>query len=133
MEEKEKVIVMTVNEDGTAQQESKWRTKARELGSWAKRTVTNAWGWCCDNKADLIVLVPLGLATLKGVRNMAPKKSVTQIERERVDRNYYDPTTGINWTLKRPLRTWEKEELVRRRRNGEYTESILREMRVLDR
>jgi hypothetical protein len=64
---------------------------------------------------------------------MAPKKSVTQIERERVDRNYYDTTTGINWTLRRPLHTWEKEELMRRRRNGEYTEKILRDMRVLDR
>lgn len=129
----DKVIVMTVNEDGTAKQESKWKTKARELGAWAKRTVSNGWKWACDNKADLIILVPLGLATIKGVQNALPKKSVTQIERERVDRNYYDPSTGVNWTLKRPLHTWEKEELMRRRRNGEYTETILRDLRVLER
>lgn len=134
MEENVKVVNLTEGKDGTFSEESRWKTHLLAAKDWAKRTLSNGWRWCCDNKADLIVLVPLGLATLKGVKNtMAPKKSVTQIERERVDRNYYDPHTGVNWTLKRPLRTWEKEELMRRQRNGEYTETILRDLRVLDR
>ena len=134
MEENVKVVNLTEGKDGTFTEEARWKTRLLAAKDWAKRTLSNGWRWCCDNKGGLIVLVPLGLATLKGVKNtMAPKKSVTQIERERVDRNYYDTHTGVNWTLKRPLRTWEKEELVHRQRNGEYTETILRDLRVLDR
>lgn len=129
----EKVINLKVDKDGNAKEEKKAVTKLRSLGQWTKDKLSDGWKWCCNNKTDLLVLVPLGLATIKGVKNMAPKKSVTQIERERVDRNLYDPHSGINWTLKRPLKNWEKEEIERRQNLGESTASILRDMRVLDR
>ena len=136
MDEKEKVIDLTVDKDGVCKEESKFKTRLRNFKDGAKRRISAGWKWCVDNKADLIILVPLGLATATKVkREFFPQKmtSVTARERDRVDRNYYDPTTGVNWTLKRPLRNYEKEELLRRRRSGEFTEEILRDMRVLER
>lgn len=136
MEKKVKVINMVDDGHGGMKQEARWKTLLRDFKDAVKSKISAAWNWCVKNKADLIVLVPLGLATVGRIKKeFFPAKvtSVTARERDRVDRNYYDPTTGMNWTLRRPLKNWEKEELLRRRRNGEYTETILRDMRVLER
>lgn len=136
MEEKVKVVTLVDGGDGTFKEEPRWKAALRNFKDTVKAKVSSAWRWCVANKADLIVLVPLGLATVGRVKKEffpAKATSVTARERDRVDRNYYDPTTGMNWTLRRPLKNWEKEELLRRRRNGEYTETILRDMRVLER
>lgn len=129
----EKVINLKVDKDGNAKAESKAKTKLHNLGRWTKDKLSDAWNWACKNKTDLLVLVPLGLATIKGVKNMAPKKSVTQQAWERTERNFYDPHTMMSWSLTRPLKNWEKEELIRRQNAGESTSDILRSMRVLDR
>lgn len=132
MEEKAKVINLTVDKDGVAHEESKWKTRFHAAKEWAKRKVSGAWNWCCSNKGDLIIMVPLGIAAVRGVKNtISPPKTAAQIERERVDKTYYDRRTNIYWTLKRPMKTWEKEELVRRQREGEYTEEILKSFRIL--
>lgn len=132
MEENVKVVNLTEGKDGTFTEEARWKTRLRAAKDWAKRKIASGYRWCCDNKGDLIILVPLGLATINGVKNtMAPKKTNAQLERDRVEKTYYDRRTGIYWNLKRPMRTWEKEELCRRQREGEYTEQILRDFRIL--
>lgn len=82
--------------------------------------------WCVENK-EVIALVISGGAMLANTANKISKTRRT--EEKRVE--YYDPHTGAHWQLKRRLNNDERSELMRRQRNGEYTEDILEDMRVL--
>lgn len=88
-----------------------------------------AYRWCVGHKEELIGLIPLGLGLIGLAKQLKPTKQET--ERERIDKTYYDPHTGLHWQLRRKLTNDERAELARRQRLGEYTEDILERMRVL--
>lgn len=109
------------------------KEKLNNFKEGAKDKAGKAWKWCVDNKGDLIVLVPLGLAALKGTTSAIKTLKPTAKDKYEENReNYvYDPHTGFRWPVKRPLTTWEKRELIRRADNGESYDDILSSMRLL--
>lgn len=123
-----------LNEDGSEDKRAMKRERIKETLVKAKNDVkdfmSSAWKFCKENKEELVVLVPLGLAAATGIKNL--KSSTTRdSERHRIDHTYYDPCTGAHWQLKRQLSNRERSELMTRRRNGEFTEDILWDMGVL--
>lgn len=126
--------IIVIKEDGSEDKQAMRREAVKNaihnVAAGTKKFLADAWTFCKDNKEDLIVLVPLGLAAARGVTRL--RSTTTQdSERERIDKTYYDPSTGAHWQLKRQLNNDERAELMRRRRRGEYTEDILEDMRVL--
>ena len=126
--------IIIVNEDGSENTGEMKREKAKNsliaAVNGTKKFLSDAWGWCKENKEELLVLVPLGLAAARGVKNLRTT-TTRDSERDRIDKTYYDPCTGAHWELRRKLTNDERAELMARRRNGEFTEDILDDMRVL--
>ena len=130
--EEPKIII--VNEDGTEDKEAMRREKIKnsliKVKDGVKDFMSSAWKFCKENKEELVVLVPLGLAAATGIKSL--RSSTTRdSERQRIDTTYYDPCTGAHWQLRRQLTNTERAELMARRRAGEFTEDILEDMRVL--
>lgn len=59
------------------------------------------------------------------------KPTAAEMHERRMDKTYYDPSTGMHWDLKRNLTNSDRIEIMERKREGEYTEDILRDMKVL--
>lgn len=126
--------IIIVNEDGSEDKQAMRKEQIKEtlvkVKDGVKDFMSSAWKFCKENKEELVVLVPLGLAAATGIKNL--RSSTTRdSERQRIDTTYYDPCTGAHWQLKRQLSNRERSELMARRRNGEYTEDILWDMGVL--
>ncbi len=127
--------IVILKEDGTPDKTAMAKERVKEtltkVADGTKKFLSGAWQFCKDNKEELIVLVPLGLAAAKGVKNLATPSVDRGSERYRIDHTYYDPSTGAHWQLRRSLNNRERAELMQRRRSGEYTEDILDDMGVL--
>lgn len=126
--------IVILKEDGTEDKAAMKKEQIKEtlvkVKDGVKDFMSSAWNFCKENKEELVVLVPLGLAAATGLKNL--RSSTTRdSERQRIDHTYYDPCTGAHWKLKRQLSNRERSELMARRRNGEYTEDILWDMGVL--
>lgn len=130
MEPKIVILKEDGSEDKQAMRKEAIKNALRNAKDGVKDFMSGAWNFCKENKEELVVLVPLGLAAATGIKNL--RSSTTRdSERHRIDTTYYDPCTGAHWQLKRQLSNDERAELMARRRRGEYTEDILEDMRVL--
>lgn len=128
----EKIII--VKEDGTPDEEAMRAQKVKDTLDSISKNVKSAcsgiWSWVKENREDLVVLVPLFMGAVGGLKKIS-NKSTSQTERERIDTTYYDPQTGLHWRTRRPLTNRERAELASRKRAGEYVEDILEDMRLL--
>ena len=97
---------------------------------WIKSGASSAWGFVKENKDDLIVLVPVGVAAVTGLRK-ATQKNTVDTERYRIDHTFYDPRTGRHWELRRKMNNRERMELEERQAAGEMTGRILDDMGIL--
>lgn len=100
----------------------------REVVDTAKRKVSDGYEWVKNNQDDLMKLIPLGLGIVGLVK--AAKPTFGERERTRKNEEWYDPRTGQRWTFRRKPTNSEWAEINRRQRCGEYTEDILRDMRL---
>ena len=105
-----------------------------EFGRKAKEQVCDkavrAGNWAVRNKEMIVISAPILIAGIKSGQSLLVNKRLKD-ERKRIDNTYYDPSTGAHWELKRKLSNDERAELMARRRNGEFVEDILDDMRVL--
>lgn len=128
----EKIVIL--KEDGTedtaAMRRQKIRNTVQNIWDGAKKTAKNAWQFFKDNKEDVIAFGTMATAAIVGIKKITARPQ-QETERYRIDTTYYDPSTGCHWRLKRQLTNAERAELMYRRRNGEFTEDILEDMRVL--
>lgn len=126
--------IVIMSEDGkvdkiaTAKQKAK--TVFTEVGDKAKSALASSWRFLKENREDLVVLVPLGIAALTGLKK-ATRKNTVDTERYRIDHTYYDPHSGRHWELRRKMTNYERMELEERQAAGELTGHILRDMEIL--
>lgn len=107
--------------------------KIEEVRYKAKVTGENVVTWARENPESAVTVLAIaggaiGLAT-KIVKFIRP--SAAEMHERRMDKTYYDPSTGMHWDLKRNLTNKDRIEIMDRKRGGEFTEDILRDMRVL--
>lgn len=114
-----------------------FREKVRDKLSEAKTKLKNKAGeagrWIMDHAETILKLTPVVLAiatgTVKFIRTV--RGSAADRHEDRMGKCYYDPSSGFHWELKRKLTNDERVEISRRKRDGEFTEDILKSMRVL--
>lgn len=126
--------VVIMKEGGKVDKFATAKERAKELAQKAwdgtKHCLSSAWTFCKDNREDLVVLVPLGIGAITGLKKATQKRAV-DTERERINYSYYDPRHKRYWDLKRPMNNWERLELEERQQAGELTGHILQSMGLL--
>ena len=89
--------------------------------------------WLANHWVDackvLILALPVATHAVKFIRIC--RGSSADCREYRMQKCYYDPSTGAHWKLKRDLTNREQSELLLRKRSGEYAEDILRDMKIL--
>lgn len=114
-----------------------WKEKLRDKFSEAKTKLKNKAGEAgrriADHAETILKLTPIVLAiatgTVKFIRTV--RGSAADRHEDRMGKCYYDPSSGFHWDLRRKLTNEERIEISRRKREGEFTEDILKSMRVL--
>lgn len=115
--ENEKIKVEVISEK---------KLKYLKLKARIREKARDGYEWVKNNKETIAIIGTGAYAAANGLRKMHS----TRLENEK-RLEYYDPHTGMHWQLKRRLTNDERAELMMRQRSGEYTEDILRDMRVL--
>ena len=127
-----RIIIM--KEDGKVDKTATAKQQVKEffgaVGRKTKDALASGWNFVKENREDLVVLVPLGVAAVTGLKK-ATQKTTTDSERYRIDHTYYDPHTGRHWELRRKMTNYERMELEERQAAGELTGRILESMRIL--
>lgn len=126
--DEQKVKVEVVDDGKQHEQRTAFKQKLDAAWDTTKKAAKNGLQFVSENKEALFTagtIIAGCVAFFKGNKTQAER------ERERIDSTYYDPQTGAHWRLKRGLNNRERMELVRRRREGEFTEDILDDMGVL--
>lgn len=115
--------------------EEKLKDKLNEAKEKVSEKASEAINWTKDNwqavLAGAAVAIPLATSAVKLVKSL--KGSAADRHEDRMKNCYYDPSTGLHWDLKRMLSNSERIELMQRKRDGEYTEDILMDMKLLKR
>lgn len=113
--------------------EEKLKDKLNEAKEKVSEKAGEAINWTKNNwqavLAGAAVAIPLATSAVKLVKSL--KGSALDRHEERMKNCYYDPSTGLHWDLKRMLSNSERIELMQRKRDGEYTEDILMDMKLL--
>lgn len=113
--------------------EEKLKDKLNEAKEKVSEKASEAINWAKNNwqavLAGAAVAIPLATSAVKLVKSL--KGSAADRHEERMKNCYYDPSTGLHWDLKRMLSNSERIELMKRKRDGEYTEDILMDMKLL--
>lgn len=113
--------------------EEKLKDKLNEAKEKVSEKAGEAINWTKENwqavLAGAAVAIPLATSAVKLVKSL--KGSAADKHEERMKNCYYDPSTGLHWDLKRMLSNSERIELMQRKRDGEYTEDILMDMKLL--
>lgn len=104
--------------------------KAKSFARKAKMTGTKTVRWVEENKELVMVMVPLAIACLKTGQSMLVSHRQMS-ERDRIDRTYYDPSTGFHWELRRKATNADRAEILRRKGQGQQTYAILKEMGLI--
>lgn len=111
----------------------KIRDTYEEVRDKAKVKTKEACDFVKDNWQTILAVsaaaIPVATGAVKLVKSL--KGSAAERHEDRMKNCYYDPSTGLHWDLKRDLTNSERIELMSRKRNGEYTERILQDMRLL--
>lgn len=76
-----------------------------------------------------VAIAGVKIVGTKMYRKLNPTNA--QIERDRIDHTYYDPSSGLHWDLKRRLTNLERSRVDEARRNGTPVYDILKAMKVL--
>ena len=96
----------------------KVRSEAEALGA---RTVD----FVIENKELCIAAIPVVVGALK------VGQSQIVSHRQRIQRTYYDPSSGMHWELKRKATNNDRAEILRRKAEGEDVYTILRQMNLI--
>lgn len=103
---------------------------ARKAKDEAKMTGTKTVRWVEENKELVVIMVPLAIACLKTGQSMLVSHRQTS-ERARIDKTYYDPSTGFHWELRRKATNADRAEILRRKGQGQETYTILKQMGLI--
>ena len=89
--------------------------------------------WIRDNREIAVMYASAAVAGIGAVCQLVKTFTPSAQEKhdKRVDRQYYDPSTGVHWDLKRKATNRDRVELVQRKRNGENTEDILKDLKLI--
>ena len=83
-----------------------------------------------ENKEMVAMSIPLAIAAVKAGQSLVVNRRIKG-ERSRIDHTYYDPATGFHWELRKKPTNADRAEILRRRKAGQETYDILRQMGLI--
>lgn len=86
--------------------------------------------WAVTNPEKAIAIGGLVVSFLHASQSLVVSQRVRS-ENLRRDYTYYDPKTHTRWDLCRRLNNYEKQEILKRRRDGEDAYDILKSMNAI--
>lgn len=110
-------------------------SKGERIKYNAKETFGKTKEWAKNHKKEVafitttVAVTGIRIIGTKVYRKLNPTN--TQIERDRIDHTYYDPSSGLHWDLKRRLTNLERSRVDEAIRNGTPVYDILKAMKVL--
>lgn len=110
-------------------------SKGERIKYNAKEAFRKTGEWAKEHKKEVaaittaVVIAGVKIIGTKMYRKLNPTNA--QIERDRIDHTYYDPSSGLHWDLKRRLTNLERSRVDEARRNGTPVYDILKAMKVL--
>lgn len=115
--------------------------KVEKVGNDVKEFAQKAWsqakdkafqvGYFVKENKELVALgIPLAVATVKAGQSLVVNRRIKG-ERSRIDHTYYDPSTGFHWELRRKPSNADRAEILKRRKAGQETYDILRQMGLI--
>ena len=113
------------------------KEKLEEKVAAAKTTVKNKIGeakhWAEDHSWQILYATPFVISAATGLVKLVKtvKGSAADRHEDRMEKCYYDPSSGFHFDLKRELRNSDRIEILQRKREGENIEDILTDMRLL--
>lgn len=87
----------------TKLEQIRWRirTRVRTISKQVGKTKDSIIAWCEENPTEAAtIIVGLGVAGFKSSQSLIVSHR-NQVERNRIDKTWYDPHTGMHWDLKR--------------------------------
>lgn len=124
---------MEIIVNDTRSTKDKIRDKISEIKTAVSNRANEALRWTADHSGEIVQALPVVIGAATGTVKLIKlvRGSAQDRHEDRMDKCYYDPSTGLHWELERNMTNAERTELVQRKRAGEYTEDILRDMRIL--
>lgn len=110
-----------------------WEIKKKKFTEAAIQKARQASAWIRTNQELLVVAIPAAATATsasKIARTVFHRSNMKREERER-QTNWYDPSLGHYWQLKRPLKQSEQLLVNQRRKSGESLGDIFASMKVL--
>ncbi len=86
--------------------------------------------WIATNPEKALAIAGLVVSFLRASQSLIVTQRVRS-EQLRQDYRYYDPNNHIHWDLCRKLNNHDKEEILRRCKNGESVYDILRSINAI--
>lgn len=83
-----------------------------------------------ENRELVAIGVPVVIAGIKSGQSLIVNRRM-KTERDRIDHTYYDPSTGFHWELRKKPTNADRAEILRRRKAGQDTYDILRQMGLI--
>lgn len=96
----------------------------------ATEKVANGVDWMVSNPEKVVAGIGLGIAVMQASRSLVVSHRVRS-ERKRIDRTYYDPSTGFHWDLRRAATNKDRMEILNRKKAGEDIVQILSDLKLI--
>lgn len=108
-------------------------TKAEKMKRVVKEKMNQAINWVGAHGSEVLTYGTGAIAMISAVNRVVRWVKPSAIDRhdKKVARTYYDPSTGMHWDLRRKATNADRSEIVRRKRNGEYAEDILKDLKLI--
>lgn len=96
----------------------------------AQRAGANVARVASENRELLIAGIPIAIAGIQLGRSQLVSRRLKN-ERNRIDRTYYDPSTGFHWDLKRKATNADRAKIAKLKAEGVPTYDILMKLNLL--
>ena len=125
MDKRDDIIDMEVKYD------SKWEEIKHK--AWAKKE--KAKQWFSEDPRRMLAVGSIFVVVAKKAKDViiAIKPTQAELDRKWQETHVYDHSLGMHYTLKRPMTGNEQIEFSQRKKRGELTGDILRDMNLLKR
>ena len=104
--------------------------KMQNIVNEVQTKTSEAVQWGLDHPETVIALIGATAGLVKASQSLVVNHRL-KVERMRIDRTYYDPSTGFHWELCRKPSNNDRMQIMARKKAGEDTYHILRDLKLI--
>lgn len=104
--------------------------KVSDVANATVEHATKACNWVLNNPEKILAGIAVGVAVANATKSLVVSHRNSR-ERARIDRTYYDPSTGMHWELRRKATNADRIAIMNGKANGQSIVDILVERRLI--